>query len=208
VLFARHKDRLWAVAVRTLGDPDEAADALQDAMVSAFRQAASFRGDAAVTTWMHRIVVNACLDRLRRRAARPTSAGLDEQALDTLARHQEGADEAELMETSLEVRSALRALPPEQRAALVLVDMLGYSVADAAQVLGCSAGTVKSRCARGRARLLPRLAHLRRGGLPEPGVPAPPGHPEGTGAQHSRDSGNRGGHGRVSPGKGGGDRTL
>src|SRR5215469_17831122 len=56
-LFLRHKDRLWAVALRTLGDAEEAADALQDAMISAFRQASGFRGDSAVTTWLHRIVV-------------------------------------------------------------------------------------------------------------------------------------------------------
>ena len=71
-LVSRHRDRLWAVAVRTLGDRDEAADALQDALISAFRGAATYRGDAAVTTWLHRIVVNACLDRIRRRQARPT----------------------------------------------------------------------------------------------------------------------------------------
>src|ERR1035438_1415116 len=70
-LFRRHRDRLWAVALRTVCDPEEAADALQDAMVSAFRRAADFRGDSAVTTWLHRIVVNASLDRLRRPAARP-----------------------------------------------------------------------------------------------------------------------------------------
>ena len=69
-LVAAHSERLWAVAVRTLGDREEAADALQDAMVSAFRRADSYRQDAAVTTWLHRIVVNACLDRLRRRRVR------------------------------------------------------------------------------------------------------------------------------------------
>ena len=65
-LFTRHRDRLWAVALRTTGDREEAADALQDALIAAFRRAESYRGDAAVTTWLHRIVVNACLDRLRR----------------------------------------------------------------------------------------------------------------------------------------------
>ncbi len=69
-LFARHRDRLWAVALRTTGEPEEAADALQDAMVAAFRRAETYRGDAAVTTWLHRVVVNACLDRLRRRKVR------------------------------------------------------------------------------------------------------------------------------------------
>ena len=149
-LFARHRDRLWAVAVRTLGDPDDAADALQDAMISAFRRAGGFRGDSAVTTWLHRIVVNACLDLLRRRAG---------DALDALAAgHRPRQPDSD---TSLDVTAALRTLPAEQRAALVLVDMLGYPVAEAAAVLGVSEGTVKSRCSRGRARLLPQLAHLR-----------------------------------------------
>ena len=82
-LFRRHRDRLWAVALRTTGNPEDAADALQDALISAFRRADSFRGDAAVTTWLHRIVVNACLDRLRRRkvrAADPLPDDLDEAA--------------------------------------------------------------------------------------------------------------------------------
>src|ERR1700749_3021673 len=70
VLFRRHKYRLWAVALRIACDPDDAADALQEAMISAFRRAADFRGDSAVTTWLHRIVVNASLALLRRRGAR------------------------------------------------------------------------------------------------------------------------------------------
>ncbi|MBO0786534.1 MAG: RNA polymerase sigma factor SigM [Actinobacteria bacterium] len=160
-LFLRHRDRLWAVAVRTLGDPEEAADALQDAMISAFRRASTFRGDSAVTTWLHRIVVNACLDRLRRKAARPVSGGLADEALDAMARDPRPAVPSTDADVALDVTAALRALPPDQRAALVLVDMLGYPVADAAEVLAVSVGTVKSRCARGRARLAPRLAHLR-----------------------------------------------
>ena len=64
-LFARHRDRLWAVALRTMGNPEDAADGLQDGMIAAFRRAGSYRGDAAVTTWLHRVVVNACLDRIR-----------------------------------------------------------------------------------------------------------------------------------------------
>jgi DNA-directed RNA polymerase specialized sigma24 family protein len=69
-LVKRHRDRMWAVAIRTLGEPEEAADALQEAFISAFRRADTFRGDAKVTTWLHRIVVNACLDRIRRRQVR------------------------------------------------------------------------------------------------------------------------------------------
>src|SRR6201996_1779844 len=162
-LFRRHRDRLWAVALRTVCDPDEAADALQDAMVSAFRRAADFRGESAVTTWLHRIVVNASLDRLRRRAARPALSTGDEQAFEALVA-QDG-DPARTSDTRLDVDAALRLLPPQQRAALVLVDMLGFSVADAAVILEVSEGTVKSRCARSRAKLLPSLSHLR-GGFP------------------------------------------
>jgi RNA polymerase sigma-70 factor (ECF subfamily) len=160
-LFLRHRDRLWAVALRTLSDPEDAADALQEAMISAFRRAGSFRGESAVTTWLHRIVVNACLDRMRRRTARPEVPGGDERLLDLLASSEPGADPAASSELSMEVMDALRQLPRDQQVALVLVDMLEYPVADAADLLGVAQGTVKSRCARGRARLLPRLAHLR-----------------------------------------------
>ena len=74
MLFTRHRDRLWAVALRTMGNPEDAADGLQDGLVAALRRAGSFRGEAQVTTWLHRVVVNACLDRIRAakvRAAEP-----------------------------------------------------------------------------------------------------------------------------------------
>jgi len=169
-LFRRHRDRLWAVAVRTLGDPEEAADALQDAVVAAFKRADGFRGDSEITTWFYRIVINSALDRMRRRAARPVAACQDENALDALANAgRPAADPSSSSDTAIEVRAALQQLVPEQQAALVLVDMLGYPVADAARVLGISEGTVKSRTARGRARLLPRLEHLRPGAAPKQG---------------------------------------
>ncbi len=74
VLFVRHRDRLWAVALRTMGNPDDAADGLQDGMIAAYRRAGSFRGEAQVTTWLHRVVVNACLDRIRASKVRRTEA--------------------------------------------------------------------------------------------------------------------------------------
>jgi RNA polymerase sigma-70 factor (ECF subfamily) len=153
-LVQRHRDRLWAVAVRTLGDREEAADAVQDALISAYRAADRFRGDSAVTTWLHRIVVNACLDRARRRQARPT-VPLPE--VETAIRAGTEPDR----DTDLVVRAALAQLPPDQRAALVLLDIEGYSVAEIAEILGIAEGTVKSRCARGRARLAVLLGHLR-----------------------------------------------
>jgi RNA polymerase sigma-70 factor, ECF subfamily len=164
LLFTRHKDRLWAVALRVTCDPDDAADALQEAMISAFRRAGDFRGESAVTTWLHRIVVNAALDLLRRRSAHSVGWSGDPDDLPVTEPWQ-ATDSAAATESRLDVDAAMRTLPPPQRAALVLVDMLGYPVADVAVILGVSEGTVKSRCARGRARLLPYLSHLR-GGSP------------------------------------------
>src|ERR1700685_935159 len=86
LLFPRHSGRLWAVALRITCDPDDAADALQEAMISAFRRAGDFRAESAVTTWLHRIVVNASLDLLRPKAARPALPPGGEQALEGPAR--------------------------------------------------------------------------------------------------------------------------
>lgn len=158
-LARRHYDRLWAVALRTLGDPEDAADALQDALLNAFRRAGSYRSESAVTTWLHRIVVNACLDRVRHAAARPSDPTAFDEGDATvssgqLAGREDTADAASLR---LDLESALGQLPDEQRVPLVLVDVEGYPVAEVATMLGLPIGTVKSRCARARARLLPIL---------------------------------------------------
>jgi RNA polymerase sigma-70 factor (ECF subfamily) len=159
-LVGRHRDRLWAVALRTMRNPEDAADALQEAYIAAFRRAGSFRGESQVTTWLHRVVVNACLDRLRvlrSRAAEPLPEDLDRTPrLGVVA-----GDPIEAEQQRVDVTAALGRLNPDQRAALVLVDMQGYSVEEAAAILHCAPGTVKSRCARGRARLVPLLADLR-----------------------------------------------
>ncbi|MET8943217.1 RNA polymerase sigma factor SigM [Streptomyces sp. NPDC004542] len=161
-LVRRHRDRLWAVALRTLRDREEAADAVQDALVSAYRAAHTFRGQSAVTTWLHRITVNACLDRARKAASRKTAPVDDTERLEQLLEpHEAASGPAERNDLHRQLLEALGTLPPEQRAALVLVDMQGYPVAEAARVLDVPTGTVKSRCARGRARLLPLLSHLR-----------------------------------------------
>jgi RNA polymerase sigma-70 factor (ECF subfamily) len=167
-LVRRHKDRLWAVALRTCRDPDDAADAVQDALISAYRRANTFRGSAKVTTWLHRIVVNACLDRLRAKKVRKT-VSLPEESADTgLPQLRDPIDEHT---TRLTVMGALAQLPLDQRLAVTLVDLEGWSVDEAAQILECPSGTVKSRCHRGRAR----LHTLLRNQSDEPGVPPPGG---------------------------------
>ncbi|GAA4372645.1 RNA polymerase sigma factor SigM [Nocardioides caricicola] len=176
ILFHRHRDRLWAVALRTMGNREDAADGLQDGLVAAYRRAATFRGDAAVTTWLHRVVVNACLDRIRAAKVRRTETLPDdlEEYRDrgSLAAAAPAADDPADLSVREERRrlvlGALAELPAEQRAALVLVDMEGYPVADAAAMLDCAVGTVKSRCSRGRARLAELLAPLLDDGSSEP----------------------------------------
>ena len=190
-LFGRHRDRLWAVALRTMGNPDDAADGLQDGMVAAFRRAGSYRGEAAVTTWLHRVVVNACLDRIRAARIRRLDALPDDvedrgTLVATAAPDDRPDVAAEEGERRRRVLDALATLPAEQRAALVLVDMEGYPVAEVAEMLGCAEGTVKSRCSRGRTRLAGLLADLHptegdppHGNPPPDGPVLPTGRPRG-----------------------------
>jgi RNA polymerase sigma-70 factor (ECF subfamily) len=149
----RHTGSLWALALRTLHHPEDAADAVQEALVSAYRQAGSYRGVATVRTWLHRILVNACIDRIRydgRRATVPLAGR------DAAARLRDLAGD---VATRLVLAEALAELPAEQRLAVVLVDALGWPVGEAAHLLEVPVGTVKSRCARARARLAELVGH-------------------------------------------------
>lgn len=149
-LFYRHHRQLYRLATLTTANPDDAADALQDALLAAHRTAGAFRHDSAVSSWLHRIVVNACLDRLRRNKFRDHTA-LDEQLTC-------GTDPTRQVDTAIVIERALLGLPVEQRAAVVAVDMQGFSVAETARLLGVPEGTVKSRCARARTKLAASLA--------------------------------------------------
>jgi len=159
-LFRRHRDQMWALALRTTRDRETAADAVQEAFISAFRGADSFRGEAEVTTWLHRIVVNSCLDRLRR--IKPV-VHLPDSSLSILA---DRRDEQQSVEVRLDVRAALEQLPEGQRMALILVDMHGLKVDEAASILNVAQGTIKSRCARGRAAMVPLLGLDKPAGTP------------------------------------------
>ncbi|MFF8609905.1 RNA polymerase sigma factor SigM [Streptomyces sp. NPDC015346] len=206
-LVRRHRDRLWAVALRTLGDREEAADAVQDALVSAFRAAHTFRGQSAVTTWLHRITVNACLDRARKTASRKTAPVDDTARFEQLLEPAESAEApAERQDLHRELLAALATLPKEQRAALVLVDMQGYPVAEAARILDVPTGTVKSRCARGRARLLPLLTHLRADTVGNEGLGGGRNRTPGTSVPPVSGSSNTGPNGPAAV-KGGGGRA-
>lgn len=150
-LFYRHHRQLYRLAQMTSRNRDDAADALQDAMLSAHRSAPRFRHDASVSSWLYRIVVNACLDRLRRNKAHAVCP-LEDDAYHL-------GDPTPRVDTTLVVERALLRLPIEQRAVVVAVDMQGYSVAETARLLGVPEGTVKSRCSRARAKLAKTLEY-------------------------------------------------
>jgi len=123
---------------------------------------------------MHRIVVNACLDRMRRRTSRPTvPLPVEEETGISLP---DPTDQIARRELQMDIASALAELPEDQRDAVALVDIEGWSIEQAAVMLGCPAGTVKSRCSRGRAKLATRLSYLRNPGPTSAVIPsAPPG---------------------------------
>lgn len=129
--------------------------------MAAFRGADSYRGEARVTTWLHRIVVNACLVRLRTMRSRETEPFRENLDRWTRMGTTFVKDPAVMKEQRSVVAEALSTLNADQRAALALGDIEEYSVEEAAQILGCASGTVKNRCAGGRARLLPLLIHLK-----------------------------------------------
>ena len=153
VLVRRHGGRVYNLCLRILGDPEEAADASQDTFVTALRKAHTFRGDAAFTTWLHRVAVNACYDSLRRKRRRPMLRVItdpDEEAAETAL---PVPDHAEGVVLSIDVAAALREIPEEFRIALVMADVQDLPYDEIARVLEVPVGTVKSRVFRGRAAL-------------------------------------------------------
>lgn len=154
-LVRRHQQVMWTVARRCLDDERDAAEAVQDALVSAHQSAARYRGDCAVRTWLLRILVNRCRDRHRYNRRRITEQRLEPAEL---ARLPMPRDAVEDRLDLLMLRSAMEALSFEQRAVILLVNVLGQPVEEVAVMLGVSVGTVKSRGARARERLRELLA--------------------------------------------------
>ena len=151
--------RVYNLCYRMLGDPDSAADAAQDAFLSAFRNLRSFRG-GSFRSWMLRIATNTCYDVLRVRKRRP-SVSLDIEADDEsassplqIADTAESPDDfAQRRELAAAIQDGLAALPDEQRIVLILSDIQGLAYEEIAQITNSNLGTVKSRLSRGRARL-------------------------------------------------------
>jgi RNA polymerase sigma-70 factor (ECF subfamily) len=162
-LYRRHERRAYNLALRTVGNPWDAADVSQEAFIKAFRNLDSFKGEARFGTWLHRIVVNAAYDHLRRHKAEP----MDSDILDDLsgpagpaavvATGRGGVDPA-VDGLSDPLRRALMSLNEGFRFAVVLCDLLGFPYGEAADILGVQEGTIKSRIFRAREALATALA--------------------------------------------------
>jgi RNA polymerase sigma-70 factor, ECF subfamily len=152
ILVERHERRVYNLALRMTGREEDARDATQEAFLSALRKLGSFRGEAAFTTWMHRVTVNACYDLLRKRQRAPL---LHEREDGDGPRRPEPAapDHADAVDLSIDVRRALLEVPPDFRAVLILCDVQDLPYDQAAAALGVPVGTVKSRLHRGRVAL-------------------------------------------------------
>ena len=174
-LVVAYQRQLYNVCFRTLGNADDAADATQDAFISAFRSVKTFQGPpSGLRAWLLRIAVNACYDQLRRRQRRPTDS-LDHLATpdsegdlnpaDRLADPAPGPELRSLTtETARTIQAAIDRLSPDQRMTVILCDVQGFSYDEVAQAMEVELGTVKSRLSRARAQLRDLLAQ--KGELP------------------------------------------
>lgn len=157
-LVERHQTRIYAVCLRILADPEDARDAAQDAFVTAFRKLGQFRGDAAFTTWLHRIAVNACYDELRRAKRRPMLHAVADDDDRAPEPGPSTADHADEIAGTVDATRALAAVPDDFRIALVLADVEDLPYEEIARVLEVPVGTVKSRVHRGRIALSKALS--------------------------------------------------
>jgi RNA polymerase sigma-70 factor (ECF subfamily) len=145
-LMQRHERRVYNLAYRMLGGPEDARDATQDAFLSCFRHLPAFRGEAAFSTWLHRIAINACYDMVRRRKP---AASLEGDLVEPPAT----ADHADRAAASADVERALLEVPPDFRMVLILHELQDLPLEDIAAALEIPLGTVKSRLHRGRVAL-------------------------------------------------------
>ena len=156
-----YRSMVYNLAYRILGDGEEAADATQEAFLSAFQAMHNFRG-GSFKAWLLRIVTNACYDQLRRKKRRPTTSLeallVESERPSTLSSDMKSPEEyVAQRELNEFLQDGVNALPSHQRVALILSDIQGLSYEEIAQVTRVSLGTVKSRLSRGRAKLRDHL---------------------------------------------------
>lgn len=156
-LVRAYEKRVFALTLRMCGNPEDAAEAAQEAFLAVWQGLKFFRGESSFSTWLYRLASNACVDLLRREGRHRAAAGpsLDDEELrletaDPAPTPQEAAERAELRR---QIENGLRALPAEYRQVLILREMHQLSYEEIGQTLSLDPGTVKSRISRGRKRL-------------------------------------------------------
>lgn len=159
LLFEAYKDRVFSIAVYSLGgDRAAASDVTQQIFLKLLTRIGQFRGNSQFTSWLHRLVVNCCIDEQRKRKR---LLGLDDMPMNKTRTREPYERRYERMEIADVVKAAVSDLKPKFRAAVLLKYVEGLSYEEIAGVLGCSKGTVASRLNRGHKQLARRLAHLR-----------------------------------------------
>ena len=157
-LVTAYEKNVYSLALRMVGDPEDAADMTQETFIKAYRSLSSFRGDSKFSSWLYRIASNVCLDFLRSRSRHPqvslSTVDEDDRATFELPDMRQNPEEQLMKKLGMEaVRRGLEQLPEQQRQILVLRELGGLSYAELAQTLGLEEGTVKSRIFRARKRL-------------------------------------------------------
>lgn len=154
-LMQSHESRIYAIALRMMGNREDAQDCAQEAMVRIYRAMSSFKGQSALATWIYRITMNTCLDELRRRKARKVTS-LDSLVDNGWSPTDTGDTPEEhglRVEKQNALNQAIQSLPDDMRAAIILRDVKGYSYDEIASILDANVGTIKSRISRGREKL-------------------------------------------------------
>ena len=146
-LLKRRKNWLWSVAKKSIRDVSLAEEALQEALVSIWKNAHTFRGESQLSSWLYQVVTRTCIDVLRKEKLR-THASLEE--VENLDSSGPKSNFEEALIDQLLIHSSLLSLEPDHRAIIELIDLQGRSVEEASQILGIPVGTVKSRAARAR----------------------------------------------------------
>lgn len=159
-LVARFERRVYAVAFRMCGNPEDARDVSQEVFLNAMRALKRFREEARLSTWFHRVAVNASLDHMRKRKRRSDSASIEDVA-ERPSSDPGPEDAAAGAARAAEVHRALSRISPEHRAVLVLHDLEDLDYAEVATALDIPVGTVKSRIHRARIEMAKLLGHLR-----------------------------------------------
>ena len=155
MLFEKHKRRVYSLCLRMTGDTAEAEDLTQEAFLQLFRKISTFRGESAFSTWLHRLVVNVVLMRLRKKGIQKVSLDEVDNSQEEPVRREYGEDDRRLLGSidRIALNSAIDQLPPGYKAIFVLHDVEGYEHNEIAKIMNCSVGNSKSQLHKARLKL-------------------------------------------------------